>query len=87
MAPAILLSLSPPRISTLAQPTQYGSIMALCSAGGLAVAIALATAYVALHAYLCATQHPREPQLIETSIPFLTPLVRLMDNRYFLKLR
>jgi hypothetical protein len=61
--------------------------MSLYSTVALIVATVVATVYVALRVYLRVTQHLREPPLIEFAIPFITPLLGFMNNRYFLKLR
>lgn len=49
--------------------------------------MAVAALYVVLHIHLRVTQDPREPPAIETGIPYITPILGMMDNKYFLKLK
>ncbi|KAF1948639.1 cytochrome P450 [Byssothecium circinans] len=51
------------------------------------VALVSAILYVVARIRLQVTQDPREPPLVECDIPYITPLLKLTDNKYFLKLR
>jgi hypothetical protein len=50
-------------------------------------ALVFSTVYLALHLRLHLTQDSREPRMIETAIPYFTPVFGLRDNKYFVKLR
>jgi hypothetical protein len=60
--------------------SQYNAI-------GFHTLVGLVTIYVALHIYVRITHDPREPHMIENKIPFLTPLIGLLNNQYFVKIR
>ncbi|OAG00101.1 cytochrome P450 [Paraphaeosphaeria sporulosa] len=57
------------------------------SASIAVIGAAVAVVYIALQWQLRATQDPREPPAIETSIPYITPAIGLSKHTYFADLR
>ncbi|PVH95037.1 cytochrome P450 [Periconia macrospinosa] len=58
------------------------------SAALAGAAFLLVTVYLALLVHLrVVTQDPREPPLVETRLPYITPLLNLVNARYFSRIR
>ena len=51
------------------------------------VGVVLAVIYIALQFHLRSTQDPREPPVIETRLPYITPVLGLSKHTYFDYLR
>lgn len=51
------------------------------------LSVALAAIYIALQVYIRATQDPREPPVVETALPFVTPILGLRKHTYYDYLR
>ena len=51
------------------------------------LAIVLAALYVTLQVYIRATQDAREPPVVETALPFITPIIGLQKHTYYAYLR
>lgn len=52
-----------------------------------AVGIVLAVLYLGLHLLLRRTQHRSEPPVIESALPFITPIIGLNKHTYFADLK
>ncbi|KAJ4349226.1 hypothetical protein N0V95_004762 [Ascochyta clinopodiicola] len=67
------------------KPTE--NTMASVSSSLAVLGVAIAVIYVALQFHLRATQDPREPSIIETKLPYITPTIGLSKHSYFAYLR
>lgn len=50
-------------------------------------ALLLVTVYLGLHVHVRVTQDSREPPLVEAGVPYMTPLLNLVNAKYFSRIR